>query len=59
MKVAFGGVPVTSLSNNYHYKNYIETSLNYNSDVKASWLNTQGYATDTHDAMDTMGSGNE
>lgn len=46
--VSLNNVPVTHADNNYHYKSYISTLLNYGKDSAKTHLPTSGWFVDTH-----------
>lgn len=57
-KIYLNDVAITTSSSAFNYKNYIETTLNYNSDVKSSWLQSGGYFVDTYNMFDDMTTNN-
>jgi hypothetical protein len=42
-KIFFNDKAVTSSGSNYHIRNYVEATINYDSYVKSTWLQTNGY----------------
>jgi hypothetical protein len=51
-KIWFNDVQVSTLTQCYGYKNYIETTLNYNYNVKDSFLRVGGYVEDVYKMFD-------
>ena len=53
-KIFFNDKQISVISQCYNYKNYMESVLNYDQEVKLSWMTTQGYAEDTYTQFDTI-----
>ena len=51
--VSLNNVLITPSSNNYHYKAYLETLLNYGSDAQNTHLTLRGFALDTEGKTNT------
>ena len=51
-KIWFNDVQVSTTTQCYNYKNYIETTLNYNMSVKQSFLSVGGYVEDVYTQFD-------
>ena len=52
--VELNDVAITPQAGNYNYKAYLDTLLNYDSEVKDNLLQVSGYFEDTHNKMDDM-----
>ena len=51
-KIWFNDVQVSTTTQTYNFKNYIENTLNYNINVKQSFLSVSGYYEDTYTQLD-------
>jgi hypothetical protein len=59
IKIYFNDNQVSVQTQCAHYKQYIESTLNFNKEVKDSWLQSQGYYADVYGEFETMGATNK